>query len=139
MKILIQSITTIFLLIILNSCAKKKPIPNEIIGQYVSVDNSDKKSYIVLNNRGEFQWIGNKADTLASGIFKAIETGSWNNGTKSWDIKLKVEKDIDSYGDIFRENASICLHDKHKFSPGEKDFYRFDLHGPLDSEWVKIK
>ena len=137
---LIKKIALGFLsLLFITSCNTKKVIPGEIIGKYQSVDNSTEKSYIALKNNGEFEWVGNANNVLASGTFAVKETGPWNNGSNAWDIFMKIEKQVESYGDIFHNNASIILHDKHSLSPGEKDYYRFDLHGPLDAEWVKNK
>ena len=129
----------LFLILFITSCNTKKVIPNEIIGKYQSVDYSTEKSYILLKNNGEFQWIGSANNVLASGSFTIKETGPWNNGSNAWDIFIKIEKQVESYGDVFSDNASIILHDKHSLTPGERDYYRFDLHGPLDAEWIKNK
>lgn len=127
----------LFLIMLITSCKNKKVIPNEIIGKYQSVDYSNEKSYIILKNNGEFQWIGKANNVLASGTFTIKETGPWNNGSNTWAIFIDIEKQVESYGDIFKENASIILHDKHSLTPGERDYYRFDLHGSLDAEWIK--
>jgi len=140
MNSLIKSISnSILILLIINSCNNKKVIPTEIIGKYQSVDYSSEKSYILLSNNGEFEWIGSKNNILASGTYTAKETGPWNNGSNAWNIFIKIDKQIETYGDIFHNNASVILHDKHSLTPGEKDYYRFDLNGSVDGEWIKNK